>query len=92
MGGLRITLSLSPESHGKAMTFPTEVVASAVMAIIGGGLSVGAWALRLDGRVRSHEQADNLIHAHMNEKLDDLKQDMKDVKEHLGVKTRATLP
>lgn len=63
--------------------FDTGNAITVVMA----GVGAVIWAVRLEGKFSSHEKEDKLIHEHLTEKLDDMKQDLKDLKTHFGVKT-----
>ena len=61
----------------------SDVIIPLVLAGLGGVV----WAVRVEGRINTHEREDKLIHEHVAEKLDDLKQDLKDLKAHFGVKS-----
>lgn len=58
-----------------------EVIATVTLA----GLGIGVWALRLEGRITTHEKTDALIHSHVTEALEDLKQDTRDLMRHFGI-------
>lgn len=82
-------MALDPETIGTLF---------AGVSLIGGGVG---WAVRsyvnteisaVKSKLDIHLAEDTLIHQHVNEKLDDIKQDMLDLKQHFGVKSNGKSP
>ena len=58
------------------MLDPTTVATMAI-AGVGSATAVAVWALRLEGRMNTHEKTDDVIHTHVKESLDELKETTK---------------
>lgn len=65
-----------------------NTVANLAVAGIGGAATVAIWALRLEGRINTHEKTDEVIHEYVKQGFVDVKADLTSIKQALGVKGR----
>mgnify|MGYP001557841824 CR=1 FL=1 len=54
-----------------------NTIATIALAGVSGAVAVAVWALRLEGRMNTHEKTDDVIHTHVKESLDELKETTK---------------
>lgn len=63
-----------------------NTVATIAIAGVGGAATVAVWALRLEGRIATHEKTDEVIHEYVKQGFVDVKADLATIKQALGVK------
>jgi shikimate 5-dehydrogenase len=50
-----------------------DMISTVALAGAGGAATVAIWALRLEGRLNTHEASDLLVHTHIKETLNEIK-------------------
>lgn len=63
-----------------------STVSNIALAGAGAAATVAIWALRLEGRINTHEKTDEIIHDYVKQGFVDMKEDLKTIKQALGVK------
>jgi shikimate 5-dehydrogenase len=63
-----------------------NIVTTVALAGVGGAATVAVWALRLEGRITTHEKTDEIIHDYVKQGFVDVKADLASIKQALGVK------